>query len=217
MTFSISLAAVLLVSYLAGSIPFGFVIGKCHGVDIRREGSGNIGATNVTRVIGPWWGKLCFLLDFLKGFLASGAVILLTGSGTFSDPAGILPVAAALAVVLGHIYPVYLKFKGGKGISTAAGAVFPLCPLAVLIALAVWIVLFLTTRYVSVASIAAAAVLPVTAVILYLFKLPGATDSLPVVVLFILLGDLAILKHISNIKRLLNGTENRFSKEGGKQ
>ena len=93
MTFSISLAAVLLVSYLAGSIPFGFVIGKCHGVDIRREGSGNIGATNVTRVIGPWWGKLCFLLDFLKGFLASGAVILLTGSGTFSDPAGILPVA----------------------------------------------------------------------------------------------------------------------------
>ena len=217
MTFSISLAAVLLVSYLAGSIPFGFIIGKCHGVDIRREGSGNIGATNVTRVIGPWWGKLCFLLDFLKGFLASGAVILLTGSGTFSDPAGILPVAAALAVVLGHIYPVYLKFKGGKGISTAAGAVFPLCPLAVLIALAVWIVLFLTTRYVSVASIAAAAVLPVTAVILYLFKLPGATDSLPVVVLFILLGDLAILKHISNIKRLLNGTENRFSKEGGKQ
>lgn len=217
MTFSISLAAVLLVSYLAGSIPFGFVIGKCHGVDIRREGSGNIGATNVTRVIGPWWGKLCFLLDFLKGFLASGAVILLTGSGTFSDPAGILPVAAALAVVLGHIYPVYLKFKGGKGISTAAGAVFPLCPLAVLIALAVWIALFLTTRYVSVASIAAAAVLPVTAVILYLFKLPGATDSLPVVVLFILLGDLAILKHISNIKRLLNGTENRFSKEGGKQ
>lgn len=217
MTFSISLAAVLLVSYLAGSIPFGFIIGKCHGVDIRREGSGNIGATNVTRVIGPWWGKLCFLLDFLKGFLASGAVILLTGSGTFSDPAGILPVAAALALVLGHIYPVYLKFKGGKGISTAAGAVFPLCPLAVLIALAVWIVLFLTTRYVSVASIAAAAVLPVTAVILYLFKLPGATDSLPVVVLFILLGDLAILKHISNIKRLLNGTENRFSKEGGKQ
>ena len=90
MTFSISLAAVLLVSYLAGSIPFGFVIGKCHGVDIRREGSGNIGATNVTRVIGPWWGKLCFLLDFLKGFLASGAVILLTGSGTFSDSAGIL-------------------------------------------------------------------------------------------------------------------------------
>lgn len=216
MTFSISLAAVLLVSYLAGSIPFGFVIGKCHGVDIRKEGSGNIGATNVTRVIGPWWGKLCFLLDFLKGFLASGAVILLTGSGTFSDPAGILPVAAALAVVLGHIYPVYLKFKGGKGISTAAGAVFPLCPLAVLIALAVWIALFLTTRYVSVASIAAATVLPAAAVILYLFKRPGATDSLPVVVLFILLGALAILKHISNIKRLLNGTENRFSK-GGKQ
>lgn len=216
MTFSISLAAVLLVSYLAGSIPFGFIIGKCHGVDIRKEGSGNIGATNVTRVIGPWWGKLCFLLDFLKGLLSAGAVILLTGSGTLNDPAGILPVAAALAVVLGHIYPVYLKFKGGKGISTAAGAVFPLCPVAVLVALTVWVVLFLTTRYVSVASIAAAAVLPVTAVIFYLFKLPGATDSLPVVILFVLLGALAILKHISNIKRLLNGTENRFSK-GGRQ
>lgn len=216
MTFSISLAAVLLVSYLTGSIPFGFIIGKCHGVDIRKEGSGNIGATNVTRVIGPWWGKLCFLLDFLKGLLSAGAVILLIGSGALNDPADILPVAAALAVVLGHIYPVYLKFKGGKGISTAAGAVFPLCPVAVLVALTVWVVLFLTTRYVSVASIAAAAVLPVTAVIFYLFKLPGATDSLPVVILFVLLGALAILKHISNIKRLLNGTENRFSK-GGRQ
>ena len=110
MTFSISLAAVLLVSYLAGSIPFGFVIGKCHGVDIRREGSGNIGATNVTRVIGPWWGKLCFLLDFLKGFLASGAVILLTASA-MSTASGQSGKTAPAAVEI-PFPPLNFKYTG---------------------------------------------------------------------------------------------------------
>ncbi len=216
MTFALSFIIVLLASYLIGSVPFGFIIGKCRGVDIRKEGSGNIGATNVTRVVGPWWGKLCFLLDFLKGLLPAGAAVILTGNGTLGDPLHILPAIATLAVVIGHIYPLFLKFKGGKGVATAAGAIFPLCPLAVAIGLVSWALFFLTTRYVSVASIAAAAILPIAAVILYVFKLPGAPDSLPAVILFILLGILAILKHISNIKRLLNGTENRFTKGGKK-
>ncbi len=212
MTFAISLAAVLIVSYLIGSIPFGFVIGKCHGIDIRTVGSGNIGATNVTRSIGPWWGKLCFLLDFVKGVIPTLLTLVLVKNGTLSDTINLLPSVATLTVVLGHIYPVYLKFKGGKGIATAAGAIFPLCPLAVIIGLITWVILFLTTRYVSVASIAAAAILPISAVVLYVFKLPFAPDSLPPVILFIVIGILAILKHTSNIKRLLNGTENRFTK-----
>lgn len=212
MSFLSSLAAVLVISYLAGSLPFGFIIGKCHGLDIRREGSGNIGATNVTRVIGPWWGKLCFLLDFLKGLCPAAAAVLLVKHGVLEDPHHLLPAAATLAVVLGHIYPVFLKFKGGKGIATAAGAIFPLCPAAVILGFLSWAAVFLITRYVSLASITAALVLPATAAILHFFHLPGATRSLPSVILFILLGILAILKHLSNIKRLLNGTESRFSK-----
>ena len=214
MSFTLSLAVLLLLSYLIGSIPFGYLIGRCHGLDIRKEGSGNIGATNVTRVIGPWWGKLCFLLDFLKGLLPAGSAVLLTGNGVLEDPYHLLPAASTLAVVLGHIYPVFLKFRGGKGIATAAGAILPLCPVAVVLGFLSWGAVFLTTRYVSLASITAAVVLPAAATILYAFHLPGATHSLPSVLLFILLGILAILKHLSNIKRLLNGTENRFNKRG---
>ena len=126
MSFTLSLALLLLLSYLIGSIPFGYLIGRCHGLDIRKEGSGNIGATNVTRVIGPWWGKLCFLLDFLKGLLPAGSAVLLTGNGVLEDPYHLLPAAATLAVVLGHIYPVFLKFRGGKGMSGCGGARFSL-------------------------------------------------------------------------------------------
>ena len=165
MSFTLSLAVLLLLSYLIGSIPFGYLVGRCHGLDIRKEGSGNIGATNVTRVIGSWWGKLCFLLDFLKGLLPAGSAVLLTGNGVLEDPYHLLPAAATLAVVLGHIYPVFLKFKGGKGIATAAGAILPLCPVAVVLGFLSWGAVFLTTRYVSLASITAAVVLPAAATI----------------------------------------------------
>ncbi len=211
MIYCITLIAAVLTAYLIGSIPFGFIIGQCHGLDIRKEGSGNIGATNVTRVIGPWWGKFCFLLDFLKGFVPVGIAALLVRQEVSADPLHLLAPLAALAVVFGHIFPVYLKFKGGKGIATAAGAIFPLCPSAVICGLLTWVILFLLTRYVSVASIAAAVVLPLTAVLLFVLKVPGAPDIVSVV-LFILLGILAIVKHKSNIVRLLNGTENRFTK-----
>ena len=174
-----AITAVVIVSYLIGSIPFGFLIGKLRGIDIRRQGSGNIGATNVTRVVGPLYGKLCFFLDFLKGVLPSGTAL-------------------------------FLKFKGGKGISTAAGAILPLSPWAVLIGFASWVVVFKASGYVSLASITAAVVLPASAVLLRLFHLSGASPA--AIILFLLLGVLAILKHTSNIKRLLNGTENRFSR-----
>ena len=151
------------VPYLIGSVPFGFLIGKMKGLDIRTQGSGNIGATNVTRVIGKNWGKLCFLLDLMKGILPVVLVSLLVRRGTFDDPCGILPAIAALATVCGHIYPVYLHFKGGTGISTAAGAILALNPPALLSAGVLWVIVFLTSRYVSLASIAAAVSLPVFA------------------------------------------------------
>ncbi len=214
-SYVLAIASVLIVSYLIGSVPFGFLIGKLRGIDIRKHGSGNIGATNVTRVVGPIYGKLCFFLDFLKGVLPSGLVLFLTEHvHAFEDPYRLLPALATFAVVAGHIWPIYLKFKGGKGISTAAGAILPLSPWAVLIGFAAWVVVFKASGYVSLASITAAVVLPASAVLLRLFLLSNA--SIAAITLFILLGILAILKHTSNIKRLVNGTENRFSSGDGK-
>lgn len=209
-SYFLAIAAVLIAAYLTGSVPFGFIIGKFHGIDIREHGSGNIGATNVTRVIGPMTGKLCFFLDFLKGALPSGLVLYLTEyAHAVDDPYRLLPALAAFAVVAGHIWPLYLKFKGGKGVATAAGAILALSPWAVATALAVWVIVFKASRYVSVASITAAVVLPAAAVLLRVFQLSNAGAAS--IALFILLGALTILKHTSNIKRLMNGTENRFS------
>lgn len=198
-------AAVIAGAYLAGSIPFGLLIGKLNGKDIRKEGSCNIGATNVTRVVGPWWGKLCFLCDFLKGYLPVFAVM------HFYPAESWLIAGTALATMLGHIFPVYLGFKGGKGISTAAGAALALCPLAVVIAGAVWAAVFFLSRYVSLASLAAALALPLSAWLLKFFA--GFQLSLPAGFLLILFAVLAFWRHRSNIVRLLNGTESRFAKE----
>ncbi len=136
-------AGTLLGAYLVGAVPFGLLIGFLNGKDVRKEGSCNIGATNVTRVVGKWWGKLCFLCDFLKGFLPVILTMRMLDPGS-----GWLTALAAVAVMVGHIFPVYLGFKGGKGVSTAAGAALALCPLAVVIAGAVWVVVFFLSRYV---------------------------------------------------------------------
>lgn len=222
-------AAVIAVSYLIGSIPFGLLIGKLKGKDIRKEGSGNIGATNVTRVVGKGWGKLCFFLDFLKGAIPVLIVSYLTPKELFPfitklvpaawqqcmnqvpDPLAVLPSLAAFATVSGHIWPVYLKFKGGKGVSTAAGAILALNPLALIGAALVWIITFFTSRYVSLASILAAVSMPVFVIALSLCKVSKA--SIPEIILFILLALLTVLKHSSNIKRLKDGTESRFDKK----
>ena len=161
--------AFVLGSYLLGSIPFGFIIGKCHGIDVRQLGSKNIGATNVTRCVGKFSGKLCFLLDFIKG-----ALPVLAAQWYLTSPPEYKVywvIAVLFAAVLGHMFPVFLKFRGGKGVSTAAGAVLALVPYALLIALLVWVVVFLVSRYVSLASIAAAAVLPIVAWVMYLLDI----------------------------------------------
>ena len=195
---------IVTAAYLIGAIPFGFLIGKLNGKDIRREGSCNIGATNVTRVVGKSWGKLCFLCDFLKGFLPVFLVM------RFHPEDGWLIALTALAAMLGHIFPVYLGFKGGKGVSTAAGAALALCPAAVLGAGVVWAAVFFLFRYVSLASLAAAVTLPAMAWILKLFA--GAALPLPVGILLIVFALLTFWRHRSNIVRLMNGTESRFVK-----
>lgn len=210
----IKLVSFAIGAFLIGGIPFGFIIGKLNGKDIRKEGSCNIGATNVTRVVGKWWGKLCFLLDFLKGALPVTAALLYSKG---SDALGLLPAVTSFMVVAGHIWPVYLKFKGGKGVATAAGAFLPLSWAALVTALIVWVLVFLSTRYVSLASIIAAAVFAVAAILFFVFfpsctLIPGYPIGKACLVPIILLSALTIVKHRSNIARLINGTENRFEK-----
>lgn len=198
-----------LAAYLLGSIPTGYLVAKVKGVDIRTVGSKNMGATNVFRVLGKGPGILVLLVDGLKGF-AAAAWLCDVISHSFSVPADqvlTLQVIAGICAVLGHNYTCWLSFKGGKGIATTAGAYFALAPLSVTIALGVWILFFVATRYVSVASIAAAAALP-TAVWL-------TQKSLLLGVVTTVLGIMAIYKHKANIQRLRAGTESRvnFKKE----
>jgi glycerol-3-phosphate acyltransferase PlsY len=200
--------ATALGAYLLGSIPFGFLVARARGIDIRNVGSGNIGATNALRVLGKPAGILVLLMDVLKGFAAvwlcseilkhAGA----SGPIRFNDP-----IIAGIGAVLGHNYTCWLKFKGGKGIATTAGVYLALAPWAVLLALAVFLLVVLATRYVSVGSIAAAAAMPVAV----WFWMPS---NLFLCIVTTLLGLLAIYKHKGNIQRLLAGTENRL---GGKK
>lgn len=207
-------SAVVLGAYLLGSIPWGFIIGKLNGVDVRKVGSKNIGATNVTRCVGKKAGKLCFVLDFVKGALpVLAAQILFKETSMFNE---YIVIATLLAAVIGHMFPVFLNFKGGKGVSTAAGAIMALAWFPLLIALVVWVVVFLVSRYVSLASISAAAVLPIVAWVCYLTGASnfGKLANSPLVLVFLtLVAVLAIVRHRSNIQRLLDGTENRFGKK----
>lgn len=191
------------LAYLIGATPFGFLAGKLKGIDIRQHGSGNIGATNVLRVLGKPVGITVLVLDVLKGLVPVIIAQRVTGDGA----ASVIPIAAAIATILGHNYTFWLGFKGGKGIATSAGAIAPLIPLPLGIALALWGVAFAATRYVSVASIVAAVSLPVTALIQGLRA--GALDW-PTLVLTLFLAAMATWRHRTNIRRLREGTENRF-------
>lgn len=199
--------AVAGVSYLVGAVPFGLLIARLKGVDIRRVGSGNIGATNVLRAVGKPWGIATFACDALKGFLPA-AFFPVVGNhfGANFQSLEVWGVACAVAAILGHNFPIYLRFKGGKGVATSAGALLGLAPLAVVIGLSVWAAFFFTLRYVSLASIIAAASIVASGWFLYRDRGP----LLPVVLS--VLGALVIARHHANIRRLLNGTESRFGK-----
>jgi len=187
---------VFVLSFLLGSVPFGYLIGKLKGVDVRSYGSGKIGATNVSRVLGKKYGLLVLLLDALKGALS---VLLAKAGGLPLD----YQVLAALGAVWGHCFSPWLSFKGGKGVATALGAFLVISPKVTLLALLVFLAVFLTTRFVSLSSITAALSYPL------LLKLLEEPSELT----FILtsLGALTIvLKHHSNLKRLLKGEEKKF-------
>lgn len=205
--------AVLAAGYVIGSVPFGYIIGRVNGKDIRKEGSGNIGATNVTRVIGPWAGKLCFLLDFCKGLVPVLLVKLLILGKIMADPVwGLAPVLMIFAVVLGHMFTCFLNYKGGKGIATAVGGVAAVAPIPALAAFVIWLAVFKISGYVSLGSIVAAVALPVLVWLTGLLKI-AAPQPWSVIAFFVLLALVAVWTHRSNIKRLLAGTENSFKKK----
>ena len=196
----------LVIAYLLGSIPTGFLVAKARGIDIRTQGSGNIGATNVFRILGKTAGILVLLADAAKGWLAVSVVANWVGG--WSNPAASpvasewLSLGAGVAAILGHNYTCWLHFKGGKGIATSAGVLVALVPAALLIVLGIWIVVFAVSRYVSLASICAALALPFAAWLHH--------ESGTIIIVTSALAALAIYKHKANIKRLMNGTENRI-------
>jgi glycerol-3-phosphate acyltransferase PlsY len=198
-----------LLAYLLGSIPTGYLVARAKGIDIRSVGSGNIGATNVMRILGKPAGILVLIADGLKGWVACGLLpdyVLPFFEGR-PGPEGefrqALAIVCGVAAVLGHNYPCWLKFKGGKGIATSAGVLAALVPWALVIILSLWIVFCLLTRYVSIGSLVASFTLP--------FASWFTTHSTVLTVVTGAMGALAIYKHRANIQRLLNGTESQVS------
>ena len=224
---------IVLVSYLLGSIPFGYIMGKMHGMDIRQHGSGNIGATNVMRVLGKKPGYTVFACDVLKGLVAvivgkyiaghhqltvsqaqqayEGAnLTIIHTTYIVKLPEAIGAISAAIACIIGHNFPIWIGFKGGKGMATSAGVLIGMMPETAMGCMMVWAAVFFSTRYVSLASIAAAVALPV---ITMLLLLTGNLYGWPYFYFAVAACVLAVWRHRSNIVRLLNGTESRFEKK----
>lgn len=211
------------LGYLLGSVPTGYLVGRARGIDVRKHGSGNIGATNVVRILGKKPGFFVFFCDALKGLLAVrlGFLIIAQAEAArlryFTSEALISMIvlggiAAALACILGHNFPVWLRFRGGKGVATTVGALLGLMPLAVLVVAVVWAVAFYALRYVSVASILAATALPfvVWALGAFHYSTGGTT---PMLCFSVAAAALVWWRHRGNIQRLLNGTEPRSARK----
>jgi len=196
------------IGYLLGALPFGYLVARAKGVNIFELGSKSPGATNVRRVLGSGPGNIVFVLDMLKGVVATGLPKLYAtwandGEAVMID-ATPLCVAGVVGALLGHSFSCFTKFRGGKGVATAAGGFFVLMPFATAIAAVVWIGTFYGTRYVSLASMLAALSLPLTALLL--------GNPLPLVLLAWLIAIFVVYRHRENCRRLINGTENRFGK-----
>ena len=213
-------AALVLASYIVGSLPFGFWISKSLGVDIRNQGSGNIGATNVLRTLGRKVGITVLILDISKGFLPVliGSIIIFNQLPDSmldkEEIKGTIYVLLAIGAILGHNYTFWLGFKGGKGIATSAGAIMPFLPEVLIGSLFVWILFFFLSRYVAIASIAAAFSIPILTVSLdhnYLF--PDINSSWPVISFGIIASIMAVWRHRSNIQRLIKGEEDQFERK----
>ncbi len=206
----------LLLAFALGSTPFSYLIGKqVKGIDLRQHGSGNLGATNVFRTLGPMWGALCLFLDMAKGALA---VFLMTwlvstwpeGAATpFHISADLFRIFAGFAASMGHTFSPFVGFHGGKGVATTGGAFAVLAPWAIVVTLICFLAVFLTTRMVSVGSIAAASILPFAVLF---FELQGGNPSFTIIIFVTIICGWVIFKHRTNIARIREGTE---SKVGG--
>ncbi len=185
----------LVVGYFLGALPFAVWIARSKGIDIFKVGSGNAGATNVKRSVGKKEGDLCFALDAAKGLVAVLFAVWLFGAGW-------APALALVGAILGHSFPLWTGFKGGKGVAVTIGGALALMPVVMVIGLVIWVVLFYTLRYVSLASIVMALWLPVGALV---FAKP-----LPVMIVATLIAIAVIVRHHSNIGRLIKGTESKF-------
>ena len=206
-------SAAAIIGYLLGALPFGYVVARAHGVDIFKEGSGNPGATNVKRVLGEKFGRkgrnagnLVFALDAVKGAVAAAwplftALPLAEGK--------LLGLVGVIAAVLGHSFSIFTKFKGGKGVATAAGGLIVLIPIACSVGAVVWVLTFAITRYVSLGSVLAAVAVPAVS----WYRWSQGVHPIAFSVVATALGLFVIIRHRANIKRLLAGTEPRFAKK----
>ena len=206
----IELLATIVFSYLVGSFPTSIIVGKIFkGIDIREHGSGNAGATNVLRVMGWKLGVAVLLIDVGKGIVATLFVAQLAfGHTALSD--SVIQIITGSCAVVGHIYTIFAGFRGGKGVGTAAGMIFSLYPIPAIFCALIFFITVATTRFVSLGSITAAALLPIILLISkYLFHVTVETSLLFFAVFIV---SLIIFAHRGNIKKLLNGTENRFGR-----
>ena len=203
--------AVCCLGYLFGSFPAGYFAGRIAGIDVRSAGSGNIGATNVLRVLGKPWGYTVFFVDAFKGFAAVRVAFFLAEHLTFARPQAVyFAILAAVMCVVGHTFPIWLRFKGGKGVATSVGAIFGLMPVAAVTIFLIWVIVFEITRYVSVASIIAASSCPPAVALFIHWKIIEGTGLL---YFSIVMAIFIVWRHRSNFSRLLKGTEQRFTRK----
>lgn len=202
----------IIVAYLLGSVPFGLIIAKAHGKDLRTIGSGNIGATNVSRALGKWWAYACFGLDVFKGLLPMLVAMLLVSSPPTVSELW-LWLCVGCATIFGHVFPVYLKFKGGKGVATSLGVLlglFPYYTFCGILSLLVCCVCILIWKYVSLGSILGAITLPLSLITLIIIRADWQVVNLwPLLIISTGMTGLVILRHVENIKRLIEGSENK--------
>ena len=193
-----SILIVSIIGYFLGATSFAVIIARSKGVDILKFGSGNPGATNVTRALGSKWGKLVFALDALKGFVAAGWPLVFISESDLN-----LAILGLLASIIGHSFSIFLNFRGGKGVATTMGGLLAIMPWVLLIGVFIWGAVFLTSRVVALASILFALSLTISAYFIHGLEDPRFTLSL-------VIGILIIVRHRSNISRMLQGSENQF-------
>lgn len=211
MTFVPAALVLIFIAYVCGSLPFGYWAGKLKGIDIRKHGSGNIGATNVIRVMGKKIGVPVFILDMLKGLAPTMlAEWWMRRSGAGDNVATLVAVLCGAASVLGHMFTFWLGFKGGKGVATSAGVLLGLAWMSLLVGFAVWLIVYYSSRYVAMASIGAAMAIPVAMAVIMTWQ---HRWNFVLLGLGLVMGTLVVVRHRSNIARLLSGTENKFTKK----